>query len=509
MKPMKPNPAPIAAEPSQFQSLLNPLKGAGGDLIMLPIYDVLSAQEILNIHEASLTVLEKTGIALNHPKAREALAGHGAKVSNDGKRVYLPQSLVEKMLALAPREFLCAARDPRYDMRMKLGQSFTRQGGGPILMYDMRDCGSRPLTMADAVDSARLINGLQHINAPSTMSPQDIEVTTYDVATVKMMLENTHKHFWALTVGADHLRYELELAAASVGGRENLKKRPVLSGVFCVIAPLRFPADEIDRLILCGEYGVNVMTPLTVLMGGSAPYTMAGSLTQMNAEFLAAVSIAQALCPGIGQWYYTLLQLMDMKSGRSLTHGPELMLMSAAGAQLSRFYGLPSLANTLLSGDCQPHQVMYQYGINILMGLLSEVTFQAGAGSLECGNLYSHQALVIIDEMLDYLKFFKKGLEVTPETLAVEDIAATSEKGEYLSSKLTMKYLRKEKRHLPGIMSYPLLTQWTDDPATIIDRAEARVGKILSESPGESVLPPEIIRELDKIMSAATKHLKV
>ena len=475
---------------------------------MLPIYDVLSTQDLLNIHEASLTVLEKTGIALDHPKAKEALAGQGAKVSDDGKRVYLPKSLVEKMLALAPKEFLCAARDPQYDMHMKLGQSYTRQGGGPIFMYDMRDCSSRPLTMADAVDSVRLVNGLPHISAPSTMSPQDIEVSTYDVATVKMMLENTRKHFWALTVGADHLKYELELAAASVGGRENLRKRPILSGVFCVIAPLRFPADEIDRLILCGDYGINVMTPLTVLMGGSAPYTMAGSLTQMNAEFLAAVSIAQALCPGIGQWYYTLLQLLDMKNGRSLTHGPELMLLGAAGAQLSRFYGLPSLANTLLSGDCQPHQVMYQYGINILMGLLSEVTFQVGAGSLECGNLYSHQALVIIDEMLDYLKFFKKGIEVTPETLAVEDIAATCEKGEYLSSKLTMKYLRKEKRHQPGIMSYPLLNQWLDDPSTVLDRAESRFRKILSESPDEGVLKPEVIRELDRIMSAASKELK-
>lgn len=478
-------------------------------MTMLPIYEVLSAQDILSIHEASLTVLEKTGIALDHPKAREALAGHGAKVSDDGKRVYLPKGLVEKMLSLAPREFLCAARDPRYDMHMKLGHSYARQGGGPIFMYDMRDCGARPLTMADAVDSARLINGLQHINAPSTMSPQDLEMSTYDVAAVKMMLENTLKHFWALTVGADHLKYELELAAASVGGRDNLRKRPILSGVFCVIAPLRFPSDEIDRLLLCGEYGVNVMTPLTVLTGGSAPYTMAGSLTQMNAEFLAAVSIAQALCPGIGQWYYTLLQLMDMKNGRSLTHGPELMLLGAAGAQLSRFYGLPSLANTLLSGDCQPHQVMYQYGINILMGLLNEVTFQAGAGSLECGNLYSHQALVIIDEMLDYLKFFKKGIEVNRETLAVEDIAATSEKGEYLSSKLTLEYLRKEKRHLPGIMSYPLLNQWMNEPSTVIDRAEARVRKILSENRGESILAPEVIRELDKIMSAATKHLKV
>lgn len=470
---------------------------------MLPVYEALSPQQINDIHEASLTVLERSGLALDHPRAQEVLAGHGARIADDRQRVFLPRALVEKMLARAPREFLCAARDPRFDLTMKLGQTYTRQGGGPIALFDMRDCSSRPLTLADAVDSVRLINGLPNINAPSTMSPQDIEVATYDIATVKMMLENTRKHFWALTTGADHLKYELELAAASVGGRDNLKKRPILSGVFCVIAPLRFPADEIDRLMLCGEYGVNVMTPLTVLMGGSAPYTMAGSLTQMNAEFLAAVTIAQALCPGIGQWYYTLLQFLDMKTGRSLTHGPELMLLGAAGAQMSRFYGLPSLANTLLSGDCQPHQVMFQYGVNILMGLLSGVTFQAGAGSLECGNLYSHQALVIIDEMLEYLKTFTNGLEINQETLAVDDIGAMSAKGEYLSSPLTLNYLRRERRFQSEIMTYPLLNSWREDPSSLIDRAEEKFRRLVADSSDEAVLPEETGRELNRIMAEA------
>jgi trimethylamine--corrinoid protein Co-methyltransferase len=271
---------------------------------------------------------------------------------------------------------------------------------------------------------------------------------------------------------------------------------------------LRFPADEIDRLILCGEYGVNVMTPLTVLMGGSAPYTMAGAMTQMTAEFLAAVTIAQALCPGLGQWHYTLLQHLDMRTGRSLSHGPELMVLCAAGARMSARYGLPSLANTLLSGDCQPHQIMFQYGVNILQGLLNGITFQAGAGSLESGNLYSHQSLVIIDDILAYLKSFMTGLDISPETLAADDIIALAETSgvEYLSSKLTLKYLRKEKRFESSLMNYPLLANWRQNPETVIDRAEAKVQKILAQAPQESLLPAETIRELDRLMAAAGRQ---
>ena len=68
---------------------------------MLPVYDVLSPEEIEQIHQASLTVLEKTGLALDHPQAQEALAGYGARVSDDRKRVFLPPDLVEKMLGRA------------------------------------------------------------------------------------------------------------------------------------------------------------------------------------------------------------------------------------------------------------------------------------------------------------------------------------------------------------------------------------------------------------------------
>jgi trimethylamine--corrinoid protein Co-methyltransferase len=472
---------------------------------MLPIYNPLTNQQVNDIHQAALEVLSKAGLAIDHPKAQEALQANGARISDNRKRVYIPKDTVEKLLLKAPREFLCAARSPQNDMLMKLGASYTRQGGGPFSYYDMRTCSSRPLTVSDTIDSIRLINSLPHINAPSTMTPQDLEVATYDIAAAKLVLENTFKHFWALTTAASHLEYELRMAAATVGGKDNLKLRPILSSIFCVIAPLRFPSDEIDRLILCGEYGVNVMTPLTVLMGGSAPYTLAGCMTQMTAEFLGAVCICQALCPGLGQWYYTLFQYLDMKSGLSLTHSPEIMVMAAAGAQMSAFYGLPSLANTLLSGDCQPHQVLFQYGINILLGLMTGVTFQVGAGALECGNLYSHQALVIIDEILDYHKAFMGGINIDQETLAVQDIIEQADKGEYLSSKLTMKYLRREKHHVPDIMTMPSLANYLENPSTILDRAEEKFQKIKNDDNGQKPLSAEAQREIDAIMEEAKR----
>ncbi|MDR1308446.1 MAG: trimethylamine methyltransferase family protein [Deltaproteobacteria bacterium] len=472
---------------------------------MLPVYNVLTDEEVRMIHEASLKVLEKTGVLLGHPKAQEVLSGMGARISGDRKKVFLPRDLVEGMLKRTPSSFCCGARNPEFDLDMRLGNLYMRQVGGPISLYDMRTSKMTPMTFKDNMDSALLINALPHIDVSSCMTPQDINPKTYDIAVVKGLLEHSQKHFWALVTHSSHLKYELEMVEAVAGGKEELKKRPLFSGIFCVIDPLRYPDDEVERLLLWGEYNIPVRVPITSLVGANAPYPLAGAMTQINAEFLSSVAIVQALCPGLGLWYYTLLQVLDMKSGRSVANGPELMLLYAAAAQMSRHYGVPSTFSSGTLTDTQSHQAMYHFGSTQTMGTLMQITEQGGAGSIQAASFYSHQAMVLIDESMGYLKAMVKGIDVNAETLGVSDIAACVDKGEYLSSKLTMKYLRKEKHYLPSVMDWRQLSNWDEKPDTMVDRAEDKVQKILADAP-IMPLPPETRRELERIMAAAEKE---
>jgi trimethylamine--corrinoid protein Co-methyltransferase len=55
---------------------------------------ILSEQDIVLIHEATLDVLENTGVTfLNVPEAVKILKSNGCKV--DGSRVFIPRQLVE------------------------------------------------------------------------------------------------------------------------------------------------------------------------------------------------------------------------------------------------------------------------------------------------------------------------------------------------------------------------------------------------------------------------------
>lgn len=322
----------------------------------------------------------------------------------------------------------------------------------------------------------------------------------------KGLFENCHKNFWALATHAKHVEYQMKMAEVVGGGLDALKKRPIICGIFCVIEPLRYPCDEIDRLMLYGKYGIPVRTPISSLVGANSPYPLAGTLTQINAEFLGCATIFQALCPGIKHTYYPFVQVLDMRNGRSPFNTPETLLVYGAVAQMARHYNIPSGMCSGAISDVQAHQVMFHYGTTMLMGIMHQITEQNAAASLEGCFHYSHQALVLIDEILGFLKALRTGIDVTDETLAVKDIHNCADKGEYVSSKLTLKYLRKEKHHVTDIMdSCRGLVSWNEKRDTILDRAEAKVQRILKEA--EVIpLPSDQQKELDSLMKAAEKE---
>ncbi len=76
---------------------------------MIPTrYTMLNDEEIIQIHEASMEVLQTVGLRLDHHVAQEKLAAAGARVDVNNQRVYLTPELVEQALKKAPGNFTCA-----------------------------------------------------------------------------------------------------------------------------------------------------------------------------------------------------------------------------------------------------------------------------------------------------------------------------------------------------------------------------------------------------------------
>jgi len=79
------------------------------DLTFKPKLDVLSNDQIYQIHMPTLEVLERTGVKITHPKALEILHGAGAQL--DGDRVRIPAWMVDDALRKSPSRVVLGKRN--------------------------------------------------------------------------------------------------------------------------------------------------------------------------------------------------------------------------------------------------------------------------------------------------------------------------------------------------------------------------------------------------------------
>jgi hypothetical protein len=77
-------------------------------------YQPLTEDQIKQVHQASLTVLERIGIHVENEEALALYRQGGARV--DGNRVYITPAMVAEALEKVPSKVLLAGRDPDQDV---------------------------------------------------------------------------------------------------------------------------------------------------------------------------------------------------------------------------------------------------------------------------------------------------------------------------------------------------------------------------------------------------------
>ena len=77
--------------------------------------DGLTEDELGDIHQATLDVLENTGVFIEADEALEVFDGAGAEIDRQNKIVRIPPQLVEDAIQSAPSKILLAGRDPKHD----------------------------------------------------------------------------------------------------------------------------------------------------------------------------------------------------------------------------------------------------------------------------------------------------------------------------------------------------------------------------------------------------------
>ncbi len=477
---------------------------------MKRFFDILSTDEIEKIHAASLEAAANVGMQMEDEDVLKELSDKGARVDFKKKRVFFSPEQMEKALKLTPSTIHCGSRDNAFNFDAVSGGPITtaRAAGGAIEIFDPLTDTKRRITSQDCMDYAKIIDGLPNVQIVGTPTPRDLPEKTYDIHTMVNMAKNTQKHLWVLTVGSENLAYELKIAEVLAGNKEALAKRPLMSGIVCIIDPFFMPSDEIKRLKLYGEYNIPVRVPLVPVTGITAPYTIAGTIVHANAEFLLINTIIQHLTPGLGCYYYLLPKSMDIRTTAMLgASSPENGMVISAVAQLARHYGVPSAISGASGTCCQSHQLMHQYGSAIqtlTMAGASEISVMGHiTGSLQCSPTFA----VICDEILAMGNRFMQDIDMSEAALGVEAIKRVGPRGDFLTDKHTMEFLRKETHFTPTIFDWTDYNTWEQkEKETLIQRADAKRQKLLAEHEVPP-LDPLVEKEVSKILYAADKAL--
>jgi trimethylamine--corrinoid protein Co-methyltransferase len=243
--------------------------------------------------------------------------------------------------------------------------------------------------------------------------------------TDKALLEAAHGRL----ITAD----SLQLARLVFG---DLDGGPVLGGIINASSPLRYDERMLGGLINYARAGqVTVITPF-ILAGAMSPISLAAALAQQNAEALAGIALTQLVRPGAPVIYGGFTTNVDMKSGSPAFGTPEGAWAMVAGAQLARRYRLPYRGSGSLNTSKLPDaQAVTETLWTTWPAVLAHTNLiMHSAGWLEGGLCASYEKFIIDLESVAMFYHFLGGFEISPETLALDMIAAVGPGGHHFGT---------------------------------------------------------------------------
>ncbi len=469
-----------------------------------PSINFLSQNEIESIHDSSLKVLERTGVKVMSKQALDILKKAGAKVDYVNEHVNIPRNLVKEALEMAPQTIKYAARNPNYDFVLDKKETHFCATGNPPLIVDGETGKCRYSTAEDIAQCLVVADYLKHVDVVWPFGTDlNVPGPMLHILDMYTSLLNAGKHFEGDAVTTAEAKYQLEIAATIVGGKEELKKRPIISTVICTISPLMFDGGMTDASIEYARAGVPVVIYPMPAVGQLSPATMAGTMVVNTVEFLGGLVIQELASPGAPVAWAPSCGTVNFKTGRR-KWGPESSLMSLGLAQLARRYGLPTQRGGLgSSSKILDAQAGYQKAISLIPSLLLTPDVAGGIASLGPGTCL--EAMVIDNEIIDYALRYVVGLEVNDDTLALDVIDKVGPGGHFLGEKHTLQHFREG--WMPEITDMETFEIWEKKGSkSIAQIAKEKTREILATHKPEPI-PQDIQKEISKILKRAEAEL--
>ncbi len=238
----------------------------------------------------------------------------------------------------------------------------------------------------------------------------------------------------------------MRMLYAIAGSEAAYMERPFVTHHYCpVVSPLTMDTLSTDAIIYFSEKGLPVYPSIVPNAGLTSPMSMAGTLAQGNAEFLAAAVLMQMAREGTPTIYASLPTVADMRTGAYASGGIECGMLHMAFAQMARFYNVPSGGYIgLTNSKINDAQSGYETGMSAVAGLLGGADMFNMGGLLDALKAFDFAKAVIDDEIFQMLKRMKRGITFNEDELALDVIAQVKPGGSFMMNPHTVKRMKSE-----------------------------------------------------------------
>jgi len=467
---------------------------------------ILSPEEVESIHRATLDIIESVGVKFPSPKALDIWASHGIKVDRNTMIVKVPPNVIETALKQTPPAFTLAALDSSLDLLLDGNHVYVGTDGCGVEIIDISTGERRRSCLQDVADIARVADYMEEIAFHWVpVSAQDCPPESRGLYELSAIWRNSTKHVQTESVYSEkEAQGAVEMASALIGGREALRKRPILSLMECTISPLAQDGGSLEAALVAAEAGLPVGFMTMASCVSTGPATLAGNLVVGNAEVISALAMIQLAYPGTPVFYAAAQTVMDLRTGAYTGGGPEDFLFGAATNRLADYYNIPLSMGSFATGAKQPD---WQAGIeNTISTFMASVVMSdmlLGVGLLNGSTIWSFEQMIMDCEIFSIVCKMMEGIEVNEETLAMDVIRDVGPGGNFLTHEHTLKNMRK--LWLPTLMDRRPYTAWEEKGDGARDWAREKVKNILATHMPEP-LDPKLEAELQRIIRSVEKE---
>jgi len=462
---------------------------------------ILNLEEIKKIDKASIDILENVGFYVPHEEMLSIARDNGANVDFKQKVIKVSEDIIRKSIESAGKKFTVYGLDKNKEARFGYGDHNFLSAASQYIWVDLID-GKRFSPSLDNIRQAIIVaDNLQNIDIVGQMGvPSDIDVKHKDVICFLEQLKYTGKPPYVFFNNGKGAKTIIKMCEAIRGSKAELVKYPFMEAFIEPISPLKYQKESIEVLIEFAGYGLPIGIGPMAMTSGTAPCTLAGTLTVENADILSAVVLSQFINPGTPINYWGTCHTMDLSTTSISFGSPEQALLGIALNQLGDYYGFPVGTNTGLSDAIVPDsQSGAERGITTTLSALAGSSIFGHVGVCGPDQGFSIDEMIIEDEMIAYIRRVLNGFEVNDETIALDTIKKVGRDGNFLVEDHTLKYFKKD-RWFPTIYNRFDYDNWAKQKdKTLLEKSQKKMKDILDKET-KVYLSKEQEKDLRKII---------